>query len=263
MVGYLWPVTEATSNPPEWSEQDRFELRFEWSHAGAVALARPGTLLIVVDVLRFTTAVEAGVRAGAVVHPYRWRDPSGEAFAQSIGAIWPQPGSGLGPSLSPVSMARLPAGAVVVLPSPNGSTCAVLAAEAGATVVAGCLRNAAAVARWVSSRSDPAVVIAAGERWPDGSLRPAVEDLVGAGAILARLAGRASPEAEAAIGAFRAFEANMAGLASCASALELITKGWENDVIYALELDASRVVPVMIDGAFRSAGGVVPDAAGG
>ena len=43
----------------------------------------------------------------------------------------------------------------------------------------------AAVARWLQARGGTVAVVAAGERWPDGSLRPAAEDLWGAGAVLA------------------------------------------------------------------------------
>lgn len=79
------------------------------------------------------------------------------------------------------------------------------AAWGGGVVVAACLRNARAVAAWLSERSGaddgPVTVIAAGERWPDGSLRPA-QDLLGAGAVVAALAQRrgvrVSPEAAAA-----------------------------------------------------------------
>ena len=69
-------------------------------------------------------------------------------------------------------------------------------------VVAASLRKASAVGRWLHDRgygTDRAVaVLPAGERWPDGSLRPALEDLLGAGAVLQALdASReaCSPEA--------------------------------------------------------------------
>ena len=118
-----------------------------------------------------------------------------------------------GPSLSPASLALLEPSTAVVLPSPNGSTCAVLAQESGATVVAGCLRNACAVARWSAGRTGPVTVIACGERWPDGSLRTAVEDFIGAGAIIAGLPGACSPEASVALGALQAVQADP-GMAS-------------------------------------------------
>jgi len=53
-------------------------------------------------------------------------------------------------------------------------------------------------------------VILACERWEDGSLRPTVEDLIGAGSILRFLPGTRSPEAQATIAAFECAPRNMA-----------------------------------------------------
>jgi hypothetical protein len=51
-----------------------------------------------------------------------------------------------------LSLSSIAAGTRLVLPSPNGSELSHLAAAAGATVVAGCLRNASAVATADSAR---------------------------------------------------------------------------------------------------------------
>lgn len=175
------PVSPLATVPP-WAQQSGFDVRFEWGPARVAATASPGITVVIVDVLRFSTAVEAGVGAGARIFPYRWRDSSASAFARAAGALLADGADATGPSLSPASLARLAPDAAIVLPSPNGSTCAAVASEADADVVAGCLRNPAAVAEWAGSRGQPVVVVAAGERWPDGTLRPALEDLVGAGA---------------------------------------------------------------------------------
>ncbi|MDW4906865.1 2-phosphosulfolactate phosphatase [Streptomyces sp. ADMS] len=94
-------------------------------------------------------------------------------------------------SLSPAALRRAPFAARLVLLSPNGSA---ISAAAGDTtrVVAACLRNATTVGAWLAERGygtaeRPVCVIAAGERRPDGSLRPALEDLLGAGAVVASL----------------------------------------------------------------------------
>jgi 2-phosphosulfolactate phosphatase len=113
-------------------EQPSFHPHLEWAVEGAILLAQVCPVLVVVDVLRFAAAVEGAVSQGAQVVP----------------VPWPGPGSGdPGPySLSPVSMLGVPAGTRLELASPNGATVALAAAEAGAVVLAGCLRNASAVA---------------------------------------------------------------------------------------------------------------------
>ena len=145
----------------------------------------------------------------------------------------------------------------LVLPSPNGSAIAAAARNEAVTVVAGCLRNAAAVGRWLTASGygtpdRPVAVVPAGERWTDGSLRPALEDLLGAGAIAGSLAdAHLSPEARTARAAVDAVGDLPATLRECASGRELIEYGFPDDVAIAAERDATDVVPVLADGAFR------------
>jgi 2-phosphosulfolactate phosphatase len=208
--------------------------------------------VVVIDVLRFTTAVDAAVAAGCTVFPYRWKDASAAAYADSVGAVLAEPGAERGPSLSPVSMSSQPAGISIVLPSPNGATCVAEAAQTGCVVVAACLRNAAAVADSLASAPRPIAVVAAGEQRPDGSLRPAIEDHLGAGAVLAGLSAGHSPEAEAAAALWRSVGADAARLlADCYSGRELAERGFGADVAYAAATDVSGLAPRLIDGAFR------------
>ncbi|MEV6344579.1 hypothetical protein [Actinoplanes sp. NPDC051851] len=180
----------------------------------------------------------------------------------------------------------------LVLPSPNGSAISARLAATGATVIGVSLRNAATAAAWAAAQvparagdqtaartvagdgagngngggngdgdGDGGVgwsiaVIAAGERWPDGSLRPAVEDLWGAGAFLAGLVARGvsgfSPEAETTLAAYRAVEGNLpAELMRIASGRELAGNGFAGDVAVAAEAGGSESVPVLRDGWFR------------
>jgi 2-phosphosulfolactate phosphatase len=178
-------------------DQAEYDLRCEWGMAGVRTLGPIGDVLIVVDVLVFSTAVDIAVARGASVLPYRWRDSSAEIFAKSKGALLAAPRTAGGYSLSPPSLQSLPAGAALVLPSPNGST---LCLMSGAPLTfAGCLRNCRAVAAAARAHGSRIAVVPAGEQWNDGALRPAIEDLIGAGAVLANLPGRPSPEAETAI----------------------------------------------------------------
>ena len=233
-----------------WS-QDRYGVRFEWGPAGAERLSRAGGALVVVDVLSFTTAVSVAVERGTAVLPAASHD-AGAALARRAGAelaVGRHDVTDERPwSLSPAALRSARAPDRLVLPSPNGSA---IAAAADGVVVAACLRNARTVAAWLGD--EPVTVIAAGERWPDGSLRPALEDLLGAGAVLAALArhGAESPEAAAARSAYESCRSVPDAVRHCASGVELTTSGFAEDVEIAVETDVTDVVPVLVDGAFR------------
>ena len=97
-------------------------------------------------------------------------------------------------------------------------------------------------------------VILAGERWPDGSLRPAIEDWLGAGAVIHHLALPCSPEAQVARDAFRSAGDDLARLIRASvSGRELTDRGFPGDVDIACEEDVSRHVPLLTDGAYRAA----------
>jgi 2-phosphosulfolactate phosphatase len=94
-------------------------------------------------------------------------------------------------------------------------------------------------------------VIPAGERWEDGSLRPAIEDLLGAGAIVHYLPGTCSPEAAMAEAAFLHFRSTLTVcLQQCSSGKELIGRGFASDVALAAAVDQSTCVPVLTNNAY-------------
>ncbi|MFD9703790.1 2-phosphosulfolactate phosphatase [Lentzea sp. NPDC059081] len=215
--------------------QEGYQLKLEWGPEGVTAL-RDCDVLVVVDVLSFTTSVDIVVGNGGRVRPSRWRPESGR-------------------TLRPASLVG--ATGLVELPSPNGSNLCSLAAETGAHVLAACLRNASAVARRAAELGETIGVVPGGERWgldilrqgprEFGPLRVAVEDYLGAGAVLAALDGTASPEAQLAVAAFRNTDV-VATVRDCASGRELIGNGHAADVDLAVELEVSDAVPVLVDG---------------
>jgi len=118
-------------------------------------------------------------------------------------------------------------------------------------MLTGCLRNAAAVATAARQLAGPRPigVIAAGERWPDGSLRPATEDLLGAGTIFDPLNVPLSVEARIARDAFWEARVDLADvLADSMSGRELIDHGFRDDVQLTSKLDISRTIPLLRDG---------------
>lgn len=224
-----------TLEPKAWHAQDGFSYRFDWGTAGVAALA-DCAVLVIVDVLRFTTAVTVATERGIAVTPASARGATACA------------------DLSPSSVRSLTVDRIELW-SLNGAPVSLAAAATGAIVVAASLRNAAATAEFAVAKAHGGAigVVAAGEQWPDGSLRPAEEDLIGAGAVLHALdVGGSltepccSPAARAARAAFVDAEPLLLDLLT-ATALgrELWERGCGDDVREAARLNVTDVVPVM------------------
>ncbi|MFB7251032.1 2-phosphosulfolactate phosphatase [Microbacterium sp. NPDC056234] len=213
---------------PQPFDQSTYQVRLEWGVAGLERLA-PADVVVVVDVLRFSSTVTDTVAAGESVD-----------LETAIG--W----------------------------SANGA--AVTRAAGAETVLIGCLRNASAVARAVAALQDrrqrrtSVAVIAAGERASDGGLRFAVEDHLGAGAIIAALSDlgidHTSPEAAAACESARGLRRALRHLLAASGSGRELTDGvavtariaasglTPTTTQQAAEIDATDVVPVLRDGGF-------------
>lgn len=227
-----------------WYRQDAFAVRLEWGIPAIDHLAGDVDIIVIIDVMSFSTCVSVAVENGARVYPYPWKDHSVTQYAQSVGAIAANSDrrfSGQGYSLSPRTLLSVRPDEKLVLPSPNGSATCFRARERGVPVLTGCLRNLTATAKACRAFSR-ILIVPCGERWPDGSLRPCIEDYVVAGGIIAALAQRTlSPEAQTAVAAWHAHQSqNFAALFHCASAVELIQRGFPDDVTLCLTKDAAR-----------------------
>jgi 2-phosphosulfolactate phosphatase len=204
-------------------DQSAYQVRLDWGLDGLVRLA-PSDVVVVVDVLRFSSTVVQAVEQGRTV------ELDAAAHAVSI----------------------------------NGAAVAEAAAGSGGIVLLGALRNASAVARAImaiqhdrGARTSIAV-IPCGERVSaDASapLRFAVEDLLGAGAVVDALAelgiDHSSPDAAVAGEGFRALRGATRHLITASgSGRELDARGRRDEVIAAATVDAASAVPVLRDGAF-------------
>ncbi len=237
------------------SHQANYNIRCEWGEGGVLGLSPTSDVVIIVDVLSFSTCVDIAVARGAAVYPYLWKDGRAGEFATAVDAELAAPRGAGGFSLSPASFVDVPTGTSVVLPSPNGASLSL--ATRDTITLTGCLRNASAVAEAALRLGNRISVIPAGERWEDNSLRPSLEDWIGAGAIIDELSGSFSPEAQAALDVYRAPGTDLAQkIRNSVSGVELIERGYETDVALASELDVSCCVPILDDIAYVSSAGL-------
>lgn len=229
----------------------------EWGLSGVKALFGRADVFIVVDVLSFSTCVDVACSNGAQVFPFPIQDREAaieEAIQKNAELAGKRSDKTARFSLSAPTLQAIPAGTRLVLPSPNGSHISFAAKEK--TVFAGCLRNANAVAKAaMNTVGDGTIaVIPAGERWEDGGLRPAIEDLIGAGAIISELEGILSPEAVVARDAFQCARSDLLSrLMGSISGIELCDRGFPQDVEIAAKLDVSVCAPVLQGDAYIAA----------
>jgi 2-phosphosulfolactate phosphatase len=242
------------NNTLAYFDQHEYDVRCEWGIEGIRALAPISDVIVIVDVLSFCTCVDIAASNRASVYPYRLRGDSAQAYADSLGALLASRERTTDAySLSPTSLLDIPAGTRLVLPSPNGATLTL--ATGNVPTFAGCLRNTRAVAEAARKVGRRISIIPAGERWPGGTLRPAIEDMIGAGAIVHHLIHDIgcypSPEAEAAEAVYaHNWDQLYWCLETCSSGRELIGRGFLDDVELAADLNASECAPGLVDGAY-------------
>jgi 2-phosphosulfolactate phosphatase len=210
--------------PADPFDQSTYQVRLEWGVDGLARLA-PADIVVIVDVLRFSSTVIGALERGE----------------------------------------EYPLDAATHAVSLNGAAVAEAASRTGALVMLGALRNASAVAAAVLAEQQgrgartSVAIIAGGEltgREGGAGLRFAVEDQLGAGAVVDALGARGidhtSPDAAVAGESFRALRRAVTHLLTASgSGLELIAGGHRDEVLSAAALDASSVVPVLRDGVFR------------
>jgi 2-phosphosulfolactate phosphatase len=230
--------------------------RLEWGRRGAAMAAERGDVLVVVDTLSFSTAVATAIHHGLVIYP-RSHGEDAEALARRVGAEVAVrreevPARGRF-SLSPGTYERHGPGTRVVLASPNGATCARYGRSVPLLLV-GALVNAEAVAGAVAAEltgtEGCVTVLACGERWEtpsdDGDLRFALEDYLGAGAILSYVPYEKTPEARVCEAAFLHSRDELDALLwDCESGRDLRERGFGDDVRRAARLNDCPSVPVL------------------
>ncbi len=231
--------------------QNEFDIRLEWGLKGVEELAPISDVIIIVDILSFSTCVDIVTGRGAIIFPYRWKDESAFDYAKKYNAELSNFNRNCtdGFSLSPTSLLQIQSQTKLVLPSPNGST---LSLATGKTpTLCGCLRNAKAVARHAEKYGKKISIIAAGEQWTDKTIRFAFEDLEGSGAIISYLSGNLSPESKAGLAVFKdSIPTLLNDIKNCSSGKELMERGFEKDIFLASELNSSKNIPILTDNYF-------------
>lgn len=243
-------------------DQSPYQCRVEWGLRGAREAAERGDITIIVDVLSFSSTVVTAVHYGAAIYPHP-KNEHAQDYAEKVQAkliLGRAEAAEIGfPTLSPVSFGDKHKGQKFVICSLNGALCTWVASHVPALYM-GCLLNASAVAdaanQMQSESGANITVIPCGEQWNDvqtgeNRLRPAIEDYLGAGAILDQLKGSKSPEAEVCVNAFQNSKHQIERLIwNSGSGKELRQRGFENDVIHCSRLNVYSAASKLLDNHF-------------
>jgi 2-phosphosulfolactate phosphatase len=247
-------------------DQSPYEVKLDWGIRGAREAAKRKEIMIIVDVLSFSSTVIAAMENQSVIYPFP--PPVNEKarkYADQIGAelvVGRAEAIKTGKhSLSPISFAADDYGKSYVLCSLNGAACVEAARRVPALFIGSILNAKAAAIAAMTMRdqtSQAITIIACGERWgnaakDENELRPGIEDYLGAGAIISFLEGSLSPEAFVCKQAFLASQHELQELIKkCGSGRELEERGFKDDVDFCFQLNISSIVPILSDNKFVS-----------
>lgn len=241
------------------------QVNLDWALDGLVHALKKHDLIVIVDVLRFSSAVVTAVAHGFTI--YAVGDPQkGVALAKRAGAELAGKSGHTKFSLSPSSFMNAPdmSGREVVLFSPNGAACSERIKNQDNAYI-GCFLNALALGQTISAvaraRARNVTIIAAGEQrsvatgerityQPQESQRVlAIEDYLGAGAILTNVDLVKTAEAYVCEQAYRSVTPRLFELVRASfSGRYLEQNGLLDDVRHAVKVDLYAIVPAIRDG---------------
>jgi 2-phosphosulfolactate phosphatase len=209
-----------------------------------------GRTVVVFDVLRATTTMAAALAAGVgEIRVFASLQEASRAAAEAdssrilCGEEKCLPPAGFDLGNSPGAFRRELHGGRTAFMSTTNGTRAIVAAREAATVLTGALVNASAVARAAAAAGGDVTLLCAGT---GGAV--AMEDVIGAGAVMASLAGFTSlrPDSDTALVARRLFDGAAGGLrAALTESLggrNVVAAGLSADIEFAARLDALDVV---------------------
>jgi 2-phosphosulfolactate phosphatase len=244
---------------------NRVSIHIDWGTDGLRYAIKQKHIVVIVDALRFSSAVVTAVANGFTVYPTR--DPDkGVVMGPYLGADVAGHSPGSRYSLSPRTYLNVPheANKKVVMVSPNGAACAEIV-DTGDTAYIGCFLNARALGAHMSQEAvrcgQNVTVIAAGEqRAIDTGERIvydrkaaqqvfAVEDYLAAGACISFSSLARTPEAEVCAIAFTAACTKMdILLRESFSGRYLVEHGLGDDITHAAQLNKYTVIPCVTNG---------------
>jgi len=240
-------------------------LQLDWGLDGVRFALKNGDIVVIVDTLRFSTAVTTAIANGFTIYPVA-DQAEGKNLAASMGAeMSGRPGKDKY-TISPHSYLNvLPEdNRRVVLYSPNGAACAALVG-AGDLVYIGCFLNARAVGRLVAETAHEkrrsVTVVAAGEQraintgarivYDKEAAYPvfAVEDYLASGAIISCTELEKNTEARLCQLTYECVQDQVEDLLfGSFSGRYLVENDLAADITHAARLDLYDVVPIVSQG---------------
>lgn len=243
------------------------KVKLDWDVEGLQFALKEKNIIVIVDALRFSSAVTTAIANGFNIYPTSDKE-RGKKLAKSIGAEMSGKSGIAKYSLSPKSFLD-PAekdNKKVVLYSANGAACASLIKKDDIAYI-GCFLNARAVAKQVEKVSKEknydVTIIAAGEKRTietgerieylkdETRFRKVfdVEDYLGAGAIISFINLPKSPEVKVCQSAFKSSKNKLKELLlDSFSGRYLVQTERKEDVAWSAQLNYYNVVPIIYKG---------------